>query len=112
MRVVESGPARVAIEVSREAAGPVFVQTISLSAGDAGKRVESANGIDWNTRESNLKATFPLAASDPMATYNWDIGTIERPSAQPKKFEVPSHQWIDLTDMRGEFGATVLTDCK
>ncbi len=112
MRVVESGPARVAIEVSREAAGSVFVQTISLSAGDAGKRVESANVIDWNTRESNLKATFPLAASSPMATYNWDIGTIERPSAEPKKFEVPSHQWIDLTDMRGEFGATVLTDCK
>ena len=47
-----------------------------------------------------------------MATYNWDIGTIERPTAKPKKFEVPSHQWIDLTDMRGEFGATILTDCK
>ena len=47
-----------------------------------------------------------------MATYNWDIGTIERPSAEPKKFEVPSHQWIDLTDMSGEFGATILTDCK
>ncbi|MGC2480069.1 MAG: glycoside hydrolase family 38 C-terminal domain-containing protein, partial [Candidatus Sulfotelmatobacter sp.] len=39
-------------------------------------------------------------------------GTIERPTAQPKKFEVPSHQWIDLTDMKGEFGATILTDCK
>jgi alpha-mannosidase len=47
-----------------------------------------------------------------MATYNWDIGTIDRPTAQPKKFEVPSHQWIDLTDMSGTFGATVLTDCK
>ncbi len=47
-----------------------------------------------------------------MATYNWDIGTIERPTAEPKKFEVPSHQWIDLTDASGEFGATILTDCK
>jgi alpha-mannosidase len=47
-----------------------------------------------------------------MATYNWDIGTIERPTAEPKKFEVPSHQWIDLTDIGGEFGATILTDCK
>ncbi len=47
-----------------------------------------------------------------MATYNWDIGTIERSTAQPKKFEVPSHQWIDLTDASGEFGATVLTDSK
>jgi len=112
IRVVENGPARVAIEVSRETAGSHFVQTISLAAGDAGKRVEFGNVIDWKTRESNLKATFPLTASNQMATYNWDIGTIERPSAQPKKFEVPSHQWVDLTDMSGEFGATLLTDAK
>ncbi len=112
IRVVENGPVRVAVEVSREAAGSRFVQTIRLAAGDAGKRVEFANAIDWNTRESNLKATFPLAASNRTATYNWDIGTIERPTAQPKKFEVPSHQWIDLTDMSGVFGATILTDCK
>jgi alpha-mannosidase len=112
IRIVENGPARVAVEVSRETAGSKFVQTISLSAGDAGRRVEFANVIDWNTKESNLKATFPLAASNQMATYNWDIGTIERPTAEPKKFEVPSHQWIDLTDVSGQFGATILTDCK
>jgi alpha-mannosidase len=112
IRVVENGPARVAVEISRETAGSTFVQTIMLSAGDAGKRVEFANVVDWNTKESNLKATFPLAASNQLATYNWDIGTIERPSAGPKKFEVPSHQWIDLTDMNGEFGATILTDSK
>jgi alpha-mannosidase len=112
IRVVENGPARVAVESSRETAGSRFVQTIRLSAGDAGKRVEFANVIDWNTRESNLKATFPLTASNHTATYNWDIGTIDRPTAEPKKFEVPSHQWIDLTDMSGVFGATILTDCK
>jgi alpha-mannosidase len=112
VHVVESGPARVALEVSRSAAGSDFVQIIRLSAGGAGRRVEFENVIDWNTKESNLKATLPLAASNRMATYNWDIGTIERPTAEPKKFEVPSHQWIDLTDMSGEFGATILTDCK
>src|SRR5271163_2475153 len=56
IRVVENGPARVAVEVSRETAGSRFVQTIRLSAGDAGRRVEFANVIDWNTRESSLKA--------------------------------------------------------
>jgi alpha-mannosidase len=112
IRVVENGPARVAVEVSRETAGSRFVQTTRLSAGDTGKRVEFENAIDWNIRESNLKATFPLAASNRLATYNWDIGTIDRPTAEPKKFEVPSHQWIDLTDMSGVFGTTILTDCK
>ena len=112
IRVVENGPVRVAVEVSRETAGSKFVQTIRLSAGDAGKRVEFGNVVDWNTKESNLKATFPLTASNRMSTYNWDIGTIERPTAEPKKFEVPSHQWIDLTDISAEFGTTILTDCK
>jgi alpha-mannosidase len=112
IRVVEKGPARAAIEVIRETGGSHFVQTISLSAGDGGRRVEFRNVIDWKTRESNLKATFPLTVNNVMATYNLDIGTIERPTAQPKKFEVPSHQWIDLTDMSGRYGATVLTDSK
>ncbi|MGH9586125.1 MAG: alpha-mannosidase, partial [Acidobacteriaceae bacterium] len=112
LRVVEDGPVRVAIQVTRETAGSRFIQTISLSAGDAGKRVEFGNIIDWNTRESNLKATFPLTASNRMATYNLDVGTIQRPTAQPKKFEVLGHQWVDLTDMSGTFGATILTNYK
>jgi len=112
IRVVERGPVRYAVEIARETEGSKFVQTIRLSAGDAGNRVEIANAIDWNTREANLKASFPLTASNRMATYNWDIGTIERPTAEPRKFEVPSHQWIDLADATGAFGATILTDCK
>ena len=31
---------------------------------------------------------------------------------QPRQFEVASHQWIDLTDQAGAYGATILTDCK
>ena len=112
IRIVEHGPVRVAVEVERETEGSKFVQTISLSAGDAGRRIEFGNVIDWNTREAHLKATFPLAASNPLATYNWDVGTIARATNDEKKFEVPSHQWIDLTDKSGAFGVTVLTDCK
>ncbi len=112
IRIVEDGPARVALEVTRTTDGSKFVQTIMLSAGDAGRRVEIGNAIDWNTRESNLKAVFPLTAANRMATYNLGIGTIQRPSAQPKKFEVLSHQWIDVTDARGTWGSTILTDCK
>jgi alpha-mannosidase len=112
IRIVENGPARVAVEVSRETEGSRFVQTIRLSAGDAGNRVEIGNVIDWNTKEAHLKAVFPLTATNPVATYNWDIGAIERGTDNPKKFEVPSHQWVDLTDRSGAYGATVLTDCK
>ncbi|MFY9728154.1 MAG: glycoside hydrolase family 38 C-terminal domain-containing protein [Bryobacteraceae bacterium] len=112
IKVTESGPVRVSVEITRETEGSKFVQTVSLSAGDAGNRVEIGNAIDWNTRQANLKAVFPLTAYNRMATYNWDIGTMERPTAEPAKFEVPSHQWIDLTDASAAFGATILTDCK
>ncbi len=78
IRVTENGPARVAVEVRRETEDSAFVQTISLSAGDGGNRVEFRNVIDWKTKEANLKATFPLAAANKLATYNWDIGTVQR----------------------------------
>src|SRR5437667_12476313 len=111
-RVVENGPARVAVELERETEDSKFVQTISLSNGDAGNRVEFRNVIDWKTKQANLKATFPVAAANNLATYNWDIGTVQRPNAEERQFEVASHQWIDLTDQTGAYGATILTDCK
>jgi alpha-mannosidase len=110
--VVEEGPVRVAVEVVRETEGSKFRQTIRLSAGDAGNRVEFSDVIEWKTANANLKATFPLTAANGKATYNWDIGTIERGNNDERKFEVPSHQWFDLTDRSGTFGVTILSDCK
>jgi len=112
IRIKEKGPVRVSIEVSREAEGSKFVQTISLAAGDAGNHVEFANAIDWRTLNANLKETFAFTASNTDATYNWDVGTIQRPNAYERSFEVASHRWIDLTDKSGSYGATILTDCK
>ncbi len=112
IHVTEKGPVRVSITVSRTVDSSKFVQTISLSAGDAGRRVEFHNAIDWHMPATMLKVTFPFTASDSLATYNWDVGTIQRGNAYPRKFEVPSHQWIDLTDHSGAYGVTVLTDDK
>jgi alpha-mannosidase len=112
IRVVENGPVRVAIEVTRMAEDSKFVQTVSLSAGGAGDRVEFSNVIDWRTASANLKVSFPLAAQNEDATYNWDVGTIKRPTAWERQFEVVSHRWIDLTDKSGSFGATVLSGDK
>ena len=112
IRVIENGPVRVAIEVSREGEGSKFKQTVRLSAGDAGNRVEFGESIDWRTLSGNLKVVFPLAAKNKLATYNWEVGTIQRPSATERQFEVASHHWIDQTDESGSFGATILTDVK
>lgn len=112
IHVVENGPVRVALEVVRESEGSKFVQTVRLSAGSAGDRVEFANVVDWKTSAAALKATFSLTAANPLATYNWDAGTVQRGNNDPRKYEVASHQWFDLTDKSGSFGVTVLSDCK
>jgi alpha-mannosidase len=112
IRVVENGPARVAVQITRQAENSKFVETVRLSAGDAGNRVEFANSVDWMAKEASLKVTFPLSASNEMATYNWDIGTVQRPNENERQFEVGTHRWIDLTDKGGSYGVTILTDDK
>jgi alpha-mannosidase len=112
IRVVEDGPVRVAVEVTREGEGSKFVETIRLSSGDAGNRIEFSNSIDWRTLSGNLKAVFPLSATNKVATYNWEVGTIDRPAATERQFEVASHHWIDQTDASGSYGATILTGDK
>jgi alpha-mannosidase len=112
MRVVESGPVRVGIEVARRARGSTVVQTIRLAAGEAGNRVEFDTHVDWHSPKVVLKAAFPLTVANPKATYNWEAGTIQRGNNDPKKFEVPSHQWFDLTNADNSYGVSVLEDCK
>jgi alpha-mannosidase len=111
-KIVENGPVRVAVEVTRETEGSKFVQIVRLSAGDAGNRVEFGESIDWKDTAANLKVVFPLSASNPNATYNWEIGTVQRPNAFDRQFEVASHHWIDLTNADNSYGATLLTDVK
>ena len=112
VRIKEDGPVRVALEIKRSGEGSTYVETVSLAAGDAGNRVEFANAIDWRGKAENLKVAFPLTASNPNATYNEDVGVVERPNASERQFEVVSHKWIDLTDKSGSYGVTILTDNK
>lgn len=112
IRIIENGPVRVAIEIEREARNSIFKQQIRLATGDAGRRVEFVNDVDWQSASVALKASFPLTVANPNATYNWGMGTIERGNNEPTKYEVPSHEWFDLTDADGSYGVSILEDSK
>ena len=112
LTVVEKGPVRVTMQVKRKGQNSEITQLFSLSSGDAGKRLEVTNKIDWQSREVSLKASFPLAVSNENATYNLGVGTISRGNNSEKKFEVPSKEWFDLTDKNGKYGVTILEDSK
>jgi alpha-mannosidase len=110
--IEEQGPVRITLKVKRKGLNSEIVQYYSLSAGQAGKRLEVSNKIDWQSREVCLKASFPFAVSNEKATYNLGVGTIARGNNDEKKFEVPSKEWFDLTDKSGKYGVSILEDCK
>jgi alpha-mannosidase len=74
--------------------------------------VDVANTIDWQTKERSLKASFPLAVANPKASYQIQVGALERGNNDPKKYEVPQHQWMDLTAPDASYGVAVLNDSK
>lgn len=112
IRVVEEGPVRVTLEVARQADGSRFVSRISLGAGAAGEAVEFHDKIDWGTREACLKAALSLTVSNPLAAYDDKVGAVMRGNNEPKKYEVPQHEWLDLSDKGGAYGVSVLNDSK
>jgi alpha-mannosidase len=112
IRILENGPVRVALQIRRKGQNSGIDQIISLAAGEAGKRIEVANTVDWQSKEVSLKASFPLTAGNERATYSLGVGTIQRNSNNEKKFEVPAKEWFDLTDSTGKYGVSILEDCK
>lgn len=112
IRIVEQGPVRVTLEVKRQGQNSKITQEISLSAGDAGKTVSVSNTIDWQSKAVSLKAAFPLTVSDSNATYDLGAGAIQRSNNNPVKYEVPAKHWFDITDKGGQYGVSILNDCK
>ena len=110
VKIIERGPARVGLEITRTASGSTFVQRIRLS--DGGDRVDVENLVDWRSPNTELKAAFPFAASNPKAVYDLGLGTIERTNNEPDKYEVPAQKWADIDDVSGTFGVGIINDSK
>jgi alpha-mannosidase len=113
MKVVEQGPLRETIRITRSWSKSKFVQDIVLEAGSP--RVDVENEVDWHETHVMLKAAFPLAHSSDAATYEIPFGSIERPttrnnSVEDSKFEVPALRWADLGD--GKNGFSLINEAK
>jgi alpha-mannosidase len=113
VELVEKGPLRSAIRVTRHWQSSTFVQQIVLDANT--DEVDVVNDIDWHETHVLLKAAFPLAASSKTATYEIPYGTIERPTTrnnswEQAKFEVPALRWADLGD--GKHGFSLINESK
>ncbi len=112
VRVLERGPARVALEVKRSAHGSEFVQVVRLAAGGAGDRVEVESRIDWRSPGTLLKAAFPLAVANERAAYDLGVGVMRRGINTAQMYEVPAQKWAALTSPGDSATTAVLNDCR
>jgi alpha-mannosidase len=113
VKLVESGPVRAVVRVTRTWQNSKFVQDIELYSGT--DEVNIVNDIDWHETHVLLKAAFDLAASAPFATYEIPYGTIQRPTTrnnswEDAKFEVPAIRWADLGD--DQHGFSLINESK
>lgn len=108
--IVEKGPARIAIKVSRHAESSKIEQIVSMESN--GEVIKVDNFIDWQERRSLLKAQFPLNCTNEKASYDLGLGYIQRGSNTDNLYEVPAQKWTDLTDEFSQYGISIFSDCK
>ena len=79
---------------------------------DGGSRVEVYSEIEWRSLHTMAKNKFAFAFTNPETTYDLGLGADRRGNMTEKLFEVPAQNWVDLTDKSGDWGVSVLSECK
>jgi alpha-mannosidase len=113
IEVVETGPLRAAVRVSRAWRDSRIVQTYRLLAGS--KRLDVETTVDWRERNVLLRARFPLAVHAEEATYETMFGAVRRATHrnttfEQARFEVSGHRFADLSEPG--YGVALLNDGK
>ena len=78
MEIVENGPIRAAVRVTRHWRSSTIVQTYRLSYESA--RLDIVTDIDWNERRVFLRAKFPLNLHAHESTADTIYGVHRRPT--------------------------------
>jgi alpha-mannosidase len=113
VEIIESGPVRATLRMTRKTEKSTIVQDISIYSGNP--RIDFVTKVEWWEKKTLMKVAFPVDILSPRATYEIQFGTIERPthfntSWDRGKFEVPGQKWVDLSE--GGYGVSLLNDCK
>ncbi|MEO5807123.1 glycoside hydrolase family 38 C-terminal domain-containing protein [Devosia sp.] len=111
--VVETGPHRAAIRIERRYRKSKIVQIIALEADS--RQLEFDTFIDWQERQTVLKACFPFDLNTSEIRSEIQFGHVRRPthrntSWDKARFEASMHRWVDLSE--ADFGVALINDCK
>lgn len=110
--LVEDGALRKSVCVEKKFGESVFRQYVRLHEGVNADRIDFDNEVFWQSTNALLKAEFPMAFSNPEATYDLGVGSIKRGNNTLTAYEIYAHEWADLTASDGSYGVSVMNDCK
>jgi alpha-mannosidase len=113
LRVIERGPLRGGVEITRRFLDSTITQRLLLYRDLP--RLDIVTEIDWHQHQTLLKAAFPVTVRASSASYEIQFGTVERPthwntSWDWARFEVCAQRWADLSE--GDYGVALLNDGK
>jgi alpha-mannosidase len=113
IEVLERGPVRGTLRISRKYLDSRIVQEISVYS--ELPRIDIKNRIDWKEKQIFVKSYFPLDIHTNEATYEIQFGNVKRPthyntSWDQARFEVCAHKWLDVAE--DSYGVSFLNDCK
>ncbi|GAA3787193.1 glycoside hydrolase family 38 C-terminal domain-containing protein [Streptomyces coacervatus] len=111
VELVESGPLRAAVRVTRTFGKSRITQELRLAAG--ARRLDIVTDVDWQESEKVLKAAFPLDVHAECSTAEIQFGHIHRPthtntSWDAARFEICAHRWLRVAEEG--YGVAVLND--
>lgn len=107
LEVVESGPLRGILRVKNIFRNSYFEQDIILY-----HKIPLINfrlRIDWQERNLMIKSSFTAGIKNKTADFEIPFGHISRVADGT---EVPALKWVDISDESGNYGVSLLNDCK
>lgn len=113
LELIEEGPLRASVRVSRTWRNSSFVQTYQLTAESS--RISIKTHIDWHERLMLIRALFPTAIRTHEATFETMYGVHKRSTHrntvwERARFEVSAHRFVDLSEP--DYGVALLNDAK
>ncbi|MEU4170872.1 glycoside hydrolase family 38 C-terminal domain-containing protein, partial [Streptomyces sp. NPDC026665] len=111
VELVESGPLRATVRVTRAFGSSRVTQEIRLTA--ASRRVDIVTDVDWRESEKVLKAAFPLDVQAERSAAEIQFGHVHRPTHantgwDAARFEICAHRWLRVAEEA--YGVAVLND--
>jgi alpha-mannosidase len=111
VRIAEAGPLLAEVLIERRFGDSHLVQHLELTAGSAQLTVRTE--IDWQERDTLLKAAWPLNVHAEVERAEIQFGHVQRPTHEntswdAARFELWAHRWVHVGEHG--WGAAVVND--